>query len=137
MTVTLGGLVNDLHLHTDLDRIQITIHNLRHHGDALIQCHVGNAIGIGVATLHDAKTVDRALATGLFPLCVAETERAEGARVPVWLLAGLTVFHHQLAIFGAFPERLSASLRRRGGDGVGLINLGHVQTRSRISVELP
>ena len=137
MGIALGGFEDNLYLLTDFDRVQVTIHNLGHHGDTLIKRHVGDAIGIRVAALHNAERVDRAFAACLFPFGIAETERAQCARVPMRLLAGLAVFHHQPAVFRTFPESLCARFGCWGGNRVWLVNHGHVQTRSRIRVALP
>jgi hypothetical protein len=132
-----GGFENHFNGLTYFDRIQVAINNLRHHRYTFVKRHISDAVGIGIASLHDTVGIDLTCAFGLLPRGLPKTKRAKRSRIPMDFAAIVACFNDKLSCFGLLPKILRTGFNRGCRDGVWLIRIAHDQTRSRIRVELP
>src|SRR5215468_2208214 len=123
---------DNLHLLANAHLRGFEIDDIRHHGHALLQRHVGNDIG-GPGRVHDRVGVYLASASRLLPLEVGRhAVRTDAVGIVVRLLAILAPLEHQLFGLGAFPIGLGTG--RRQNRRVDL--LAHYRySRSRMTVE--
>src|SRR5207248_2743876 len=97
----------------DTDRVEIAIDDVGHHGRALGERHIGDAVGHR-RPAHHAVGVDGTAARRFLPFgLVAEAERAVGARIEMRLAARTAFLVEELALRGGVPEiRLPSETKR-------------------------
>src|SRR5438132_1442325 len=113
---TLARLENQPHGLTDPHRVEIAVHDVRHHRRAFLERDVGDDVGLGHSP-HAAVRVDLAAARRRPPLGgVAAAERTDRAWIVVRLTARRALLDHEAAVGRRVPERLRLRRDRRRGD---------------------